>query len=139
MSYKKMHIRLFPLCFFYESCFGNNIVTTSDNLPHLAYEADRDTLSVFYMAYLKIFTLSVFPLSLKSKWMYLVTPEWAPLVFPPESCLHLRCNICWELFVIKMSVLWKRELLCWGLKAWRPWRLSRLHWVLKRWSKHKGS
>lgn len=41
MSYKKMHIRLFsPFSFFffsYESCFGNNIVTTSVNLLRLAW------------------------------------------------------------------------------------------------------
>lgn len=36
MSYKKMHIRHFSLFFSYESCFGNDIVTTSVNLLYLA-------------------------------------------------------------------------------------------------------
>lgn len=32
-----MHIRHFSLYFSYESCFGNNIVTTSVNLLYLAW------------------------------------------------------------------------------------------------------
>lgn len=71
MSYKKMHIRHFFLLMFfsYESCFGNNIVTTSVNLPLLSLGAEvtPSLSSQPWIFYLFIFSVSAFLLPLKSK------------------------------------------------------------------------